>query len=184
MNIVRAIRTILRHRWRDDTVARQCFDPAMVDRLQRRVAASESRHGGEIRMCIEASLPWSYLWRHLAHGQPMPEVVRARAVMMFGKLRVWDTERNNGVLIYLLVAERAIELVADRGLNNHVSPAQWQAMVRRLGEALRQSRYEEGLTQALEEIWAVLVDRFPADHDPMRAEAHADAGLPDRPVLL
>ena len=184
MNILGAIHTILRHRWRDDIVARRAFDPALIERLQRRVGASERRHSGEIRICIEASLPWSYLWRHLAQGRPLRQVVRERAVMMFGKLRVWDTEHNNGVLIYLLVAEHAIEVVADRGFNAHVSPVQWQAMVQRLGEALRQARYEEGLTQALEEVSAVLVEHFPDDPTPSVPGDHPDAGLPNRPVVL
>ena len=76
------------------------------------MAASERRHSGEIRVCVEAGLPLSYLWRDAT--------ARERAVTMFGKLRVWDTEHNNGVLIYLLLAEHAIEIVADRGLNRHV----------------------------------------------------------------
>ena len=85
-----------------------------------RVAASEARHSGQIRICVEAGLPFSYLWRHVRRGVPLRQVIRQRAVTMFGKLRVWDTERNNGVLIYLLLAEHAIELVADRGLNAFV----------------------------------------------------------------
>ena len=76
------------------------------------MAASERRHSGEIRVCVEAGLPLSYLWRGAT--------ARERAVTMFGKLRVWDTEHNNGVLIYLLLAEHRIEIVADRGLNRHV----------------------------------------------------------------
>ena len=78
-----------------------------MERLARRVAASEQRHSGEVRIYVEAGLPLSYLWRDATP--------RERAVAMFGKLRVWDTEQNNGVLIYLLLAEHAIEIVADRG---------------------------------------------------------------------
>ena len=85
------------------------------------MAASESRHSGEMRICVEAGLPTSYLWRHFWHKTPMRAVMRERAVMMFSKLRIWDTENNNGVLIYLLLAERDIELVADRGINQYVS---------------------------------------------------------------
>jgi uncharacterized membrane protein len=81
---------------------------------------------------------------------------------MFGKLRVWDTEHNNGVLIYLLLAEHAIELVADRGLNRHVDAQRWLRVVEQLRDALRAGRYEDGLTTALEEVSAVLVQHFPA----------------------
>ncbi len=107
-----------------------------------------------MRICVEAALPSSYLWRNAS--------ARERAIAMFGKLRVWDTERNNGVLIYLLLADHAIELVADRGLNRHVDPRHWQHVVEHLREALRAGRYEDGLTTALEEVSAALVEHFPS----------------------
>jgi len=100
---------ILKHRWFDERDTKRALKPDVVQRLRQRVAASERAHSGEIRLCVEAGLPLSYLWRGLT--------ARDRAVTMFGKLRVWDTEQNNGVLIYLLLAERRIEIVADRGLN-------------------------------------------------------------------
>jgi uncharacterized membrane protein len=92
------------------------------------VARQRRRHSGEIRVCVEAGLPLSYLWRGAT--------ARERAVTMFGKLRVWDTEHNNGVLIYLLLAEHAIEIVADRGLARHVPQAQWEAWWRRHARGL------------------------------------------------
>ncbi len=98
--------------------------------------------------------------------------------MMFSKLRVWDTEHNNGVLIYLQLAERTIEIVADRGLNQRVGPEEWQAMTKRMGSAFRDGRFEDGLTQALEEVSAVLVRNFPAAD-----VVHTSDGLPDEPVL-
>ncbi len=151
------VKRIFKHRWRDESDSRKVVPADLAERLRRRVAASEQRHTGEVRICVEASLPMSYLWRHAS--------ARQRAVTLFGKLRVWDTEHNNGVLIYLLLADRAIEIVADRGLNAVVSPAQWQEMIANLSRALRESRYEDGLTQALEEVSAVLVQHFamPAD---------------------
>ena len=169
---------LFRHRWLDEADVRRALPPDALARLLQRVAASEQRHGGEIRICVEAALPASYLWRHLRRAVPMRQIVRERAVMMFSKLRVWDTGANNGVLIYLLLAERAIELVADRGLNQHVPAAQWQAMVQRMGAAFREGRLEDGLTQALEQVSAVLVQHFPL--------AGTDANpneLPDAPWL-
>jgi uncharacterized membrane protein len=97
---------ILKHRWLDETDVARALDAAALTRLEQHVATSETRHSGEIRLCVEAGLPLSYLWRNAT--------ARQRAVTMFGKLRVWDTEHNNGVLIYLLLAEHAIEIVADR----------------------------------------------------------------------
>jgi uncharacterized membrane protein len=146
---------MLRHLWLDESDARRAIPPDMAERLRRRVAASEARHSGEVRIHVEAGLPWSYLRRHAR--------ARERAVALFGKLRVWDTEHNNGVLIYLLLGDRAIEIVADRGLNDKVSAADWQALTQRLGAHLRAGRFEDGLTQALEEISALLVQHFPLE---------------------
>jgi len=162
---------LLKHRLWDEGDAQRALPEPVLERLRQRVAASETRHSGEIRICVEASLPLSYLWRQAS--------ARERALAMFGKLRVWDTERNNGILIYLLLAERAIELVADRGLNRHVSPAQWQALVQRLGSTLRAGRFEEGLSQALAEVSTLL-----ATHFPLQAGDANPNELPDQPTLV
>ena len=161
---------ILRHRWVDEDDVRRALGPDTLDRIEARVAASERRHGGEIRVCVEAGLPLSYLWRGAT--------ARERAVAMFGKLRVWDTEANNGVLIYLLMAEHAIEIVADRGLARVVPQAHWQELVAGMREAFRGGRFEEGLSQAVDAADAMLAMHFPL------AEGQADANeLPDRPYL-
>lgn len=131
----------------------------MAERLQRRIAASEARHSGELVVCVEGALPNSYLARAGA-AEPLDVVVRQRALAWFGKRRVWDTEHNNGVLIYLLLAERRIEIVADRGLSQRVDAAHWQAVVQRLGQALEHGDVEIGLTQALEEVSAPLMAHF------------------------
>jgi uncharacterized membrane protein len=166
----RTLARILRHRWLDESDMRKAVPPALVERLAHRVAASEQRHSGEIRLYVEAGLPMSYLWRGASP--------RERAVALFGKLRVWDTEANNGVLIYLLLAENAIEIVADRGLASRVAQGEWQAIVARMGPAFRGGRFEDGLTQALEEVSALLVAHFPL------AAGQANSNeLPDRPVL-
>lgn len=180
MGIIKRINTWLRHVWLDASDTRHAIPADMLERLARRVKASEHRHSGEIRICVEASLPVSYLWR-LGEHTPMSALVRQRAVTMFGKLRVWDTEHNNGVLVYLLLAEHAIEIVADRGLTRHVDAAQWQAMVARMSAAFREKRYEDGLTQALEETSAVLMAHFATEAG---AEgASSGNGLPDAPLL-
>ncbi len=148
---------LLRHRWHDPATLRRALPPAAMQRLLQRVQASERRHSGEVRIYVEAGLPNSYLLRRA----PLPQVIRQRALTLFGKLRVWDTEHNNGVLIYLLLAEHAIEIVADRGVERHVRPEDWQAMLGRMAVAFREGRFEDGLTQALGEISAVLVQHFP-----------------------
>jgi uncharacterized membrane protein len=169
------LKLMLRHLWLDASDTQRAIPPDMLQRLAKRVAASEKRHSGEVRICVESSLPVSYLWR-LGRQTTLKQLTRQRAITLFGKLRVWDTEHNNGVLIYLLLAEHAIEIVADRGLSRHVDTAQWQAMVERMSTAFRENRYEDGLTQALEETSALLMAHFATD-------AVQSNELPDAPLL-
>lgn len=162
---------IWRHRWIDRAEMARALPPDLLERITSRVAASERRHSGEVRVCVEAGLPNSYIWRDAS--------ARERAVAMFGKLRVWDTENNNGVLIYLLLVEHAIEIVADRGIARKVSEQEWAAMTRHMSEAFREGRFEDGLTQALAEVSALLVEHFPL------APGEADSNeLPNAPVVI
>ena len=176
------LKLLLKHLWLDASDTARAIPPDMLERLARRVAASERRHSGEIRICVESSLPASYLWR-LDSQTPTSTLVRERAVTMFGKLGVWDTEHNNGILIYLLLAEHAIEIVADRGVARHVAPAQWQAMVARMARAFKELRYEDGLTQALEECSAVLMQHFEVAGAAPGAQSGSNE-LPDTPQLM
>lgn len=168
--LLQRFRRMLRHRWLDEDDTRRAIPADLVERLAQRVAASEQRHTGEIRIYVEAGLPLSYLWRDASP--------RERAIAIFGKLGVWDTQQNNGVLIYLLLAEHAIEVVADRGAARHIDHAQWQEVVRHMSQAFREGRFEDGLTHALEEVSALLVRHFPA----APGDSNADE-LPDEPVL-
>lgn len=177
MNINK-LKSLIRHLWLDASDARRAIPPDMLKRLAGRVAASESRHTGQIRVCVEAALPMSYLWR-LDKTTSMNDIVRQRALMLFSKLRVWDTEQNNGVLVYLLLGEHAIEIVADRGLAQHVTTQQWQAMIKRMSATFQQRRFEDGLTQALEEVSTLLLKHFPA----AEGEIRYGNELPDEPFL-
>ncbi len=143
----------LRHRWYDETDAVRAFGVDGLQSIERLVAGSEHRHSGEIRVCVEAGLPLSHLWRHAS--------ARERAVAMFGKLNVWNTEHNNGVLIYVLLADKAIEIVADRGLAPHVSNAQWQAVVDGLGEGIRAGRARQSVEAAVKAVGDLLEKHFP-----------------------
>ena len=174
----RTLRRLLRHTWLDHTDAARAVPPALAERLRRDVAASEQRHTGEVRICVEGSLPASYLWRHLRQRVTLPELVRQRALMMFAKLRVWDTEHNKGVLIYVLLAEHAIEIVADRGIAARVDPAEWQALCLCIREHFVAGAFEAGAIAAVERANALLAAQFPADPDDNPDE------LPDRPVVL
>ena len=147
---------IVKHRWLDHNDAKRAIGSDGLTRLMARVAASEQQHSGEIRICIEAGLPMSYLWRSAD--------ARERAIAMFGKLRVWDTEHNNGVLIYLLLAEHRIEIVADRGLDRLVDAARWQRISQTMSDAFRSRQFEAGLSQAVDAATDLLVQHFPLDH--------------------
>ncbi len=147
---------ILRHRQLDRRDIPRLLGSGALQRLHRHIADSERQHQGEIRLSIEAGLPW----RYLRHDVP----ARTRAITLFGKLRVWDTEHNNGVLIYLLLADRAIEIVADRGLSQHIRPEQWQDLTRRMSEQFRQGAFEAGLDLALNQVTAWLSEFFPPAH--------------------
>ncbi len=162
---------LFRHRWQDADDARRLLGKGAVERLAERVRASELHHSGEIRVCVEAGLPSSYLWRDAP--------ARERALSMFGKLRVWDTEANNGVLIYLLLAEHRIEIVADRGVDACVPAGHWESLVGGMAQAFRERRFEDGLGIAVDAVGAVL-----AAHFPLEAGVRNANELPDEPVIV
>ena len=144
---------LLKHRWTDQADMARALPASAIAGLEAAVRASEARHSGEICVCVEAGLPLSYLSKRLS--------ARQRAVTLFGKLRVWDTEANNGVLIYLLLADHAIEIVADRGLNARVSEAQWAGIVETLRTCLRNGQFEQGLQAAVAAVDGLLQAEFP-----------------------
>ncbi len=176
--MLQRLKTFLKHRWLDESDTRRVIGGQTLERLANLVAASEKNHSGEIRIFVEASLPVTYLWRHLVHKVPVDALARQRALMMFSKLGVWDTADNNGVLVYLLLAERKIELVADRGVNALVSRSEWEGMVRRMGVAFAAGRFEAGLAQAVDEVSAPLLRHFA-----VRPGADNGNELPDTPIL-
>ena len=163
------IARVLRHLVSDQRAVRRVLPAAALERIGACIAAGEVRHDGEVRFCIEAALPWSYLRRGAA--------ARERAVMLFSKLRIWDTERNTGVLLYVLQADKAIEIVADRGIAARVPQAAWNAICTDLGRSFRQGNAEAGVVAALGRIHDLLAAHFTAlDANPNE--------LPDQPVVL
>ena len=153
LTLLQTCKRLMIHSWFDASNAKRAVPPAVQQRLQAHIKASEAKHSGQIRLCVEAALPLSYIWRGLA--------ARARAVTLFGKLRVWDTERNNGVLIYVLLAERKIEIVADRGLAQHVDAKTWQAVIQKMRLSFKDQQFEAGLAFAIEQVSRQLIAYFP-----------------------
>ena len=168
---------VIKHRWFDASDARRVVPDDMAERLTQRVTASEQRHTGEIRLCVEAALPTADLWR-ISPDTPLPQVVRERALEWFGRLGIWDTEDNCGVLVYVNLADHKVEIVADRGISRHVEPEQWRQIVQRMGSAFRAGHHEQGLTEAVDAVTELLVRHFPAP-----AGSSNPNELPDEPVL-
>jgi uncharacterized membrane protein len=160
-----------RHLWLDAADARRTLTPAGLQRLEQAVKDSESRHLGELRLCVEAGLPAAALWQGVSS--------RSRAIDLFSQLRVWDTEHNNGVLIYLLLAERRIEILADRGLHARASSSDLQTIAAGLSTALQAGQFEQGLSQAIQQVGALLKQHYP------NAGQHARPNeLPDAVTLI
>ena len=130
----------------------------------------EQRHRGQLRFAVEPALP---LARVLSRVEP-----RERALEVFGLLRIWDTAENCGVLVYLLLADRDVEIVADRGIHGHVGTAAWEAICRKMEAAFRDGRFTEGVEAGIVEINALLAQHYP------RGAAATDNELADRPVVL
>lgn len=160
---------ILKHRWLDARDAYRLLGPESLARLEARVHASETAHSGEIRLCVEAGLPLPALWRGLS--------ARDRAVELFGALGVWDTEANNGVLIYLLLADRDVEIVADRGVHAKLGKAVWDEVCREMEGAFRDGRFEQGVLAGIRSVGLRLARHYP--HAGVKLNE-----LPDRPVLI
>lgn len=145
------------------------FSPASLAAIERAVAATEATHAGQIRVVIEASLDGPRLWAR--------ETARERAIEVFSLLRVWDTEHNNGILIYLLLADRDVEIVADRGIHAHCGPEVWQSICTTMEQAFRAGRFEAGLVEGIEAAGTHLARHFPRDHT-------RGNELPDAPLVL
>ncbi|MBV6669424.1 TPM domain-containing protein [Xanthomonas campestris pv. lawsoniae] len=151
--------------------AQRTFPAACMDAIAAAVTASERSHTGQIMVAVEADLPLEALWRkHSA---------RQRAEQAFAQLRTWDTEANNGVLIYLLLADHAIEVVADRGLRSRVPEARWAEVCRRMQQFLREGQHEAAVLAGIEAVTELLAEHFPATD----GAQHEDE-LPDRPRIL
>ena len=163
------IKRFLRHVTMSPLKARRWFAESTLDSIQREVATLEKQHRGEVCFVVEAELTTGQLWRDLSS--------RDRAREVFAAQGVWNTEENNGVLIYLLLADHKVEVVADRGVDAKVAPEEWQAICRAMETHFREGRFEEGAIAGVRAVSEVLARHFPA----------GSAGrneLGDRPVLM
>jgi uncharacterized membrane protein len=165
MQLGRALRHLFSTRWG----TRRHFTPATLRRIEAAIAALERRHAGESRFAIETAFDLPELWAGVT--------ARARAVNVFGQLGVWDTAGNNGVLIYVLMADRDVEIVADRAIAARVAQGEWDALCRAMEVHFRAGRFAEGSEAGIAGVGALLARHFPGQGGDANEQ-------PDRPVLL
>ena len=165
MSFARAVRHLFAPPWR----LRRAFPQATLSNIESAIAASEKKHRGEIRFALEGALEFLPVLRGFA--------ARERALEVFSLLRVWDTEENTGVLVYVQLVDREIEIVADRGIARLIPQEQWNAICSRIEQAFGTQRYEAGVIAGIAEISALLATHFPAGAD------NPDE-LPDAPTIL
>ena len=159
-----------RHLVTDHGSARRAFPKPALEAIQTAIATGETHHRGQLQFVVEASLP---LARVLAKLPP-----RERALEVFGLQRIWDTADNAGVLVYVLLADRDVEIVADRGISACVPPAEWEAVCRQMEAAFRRGQFAEGARAGIDRINSLLATHFP------RRPGDPGNELSDRPVLL
>ena len=158
-----------RHAATDHMSVRRAFPPPAIAAIEAAIGAGEKTHRGQVCVAIEASLPALRVMRKLSP--------RERALEVFGLLRVWDTEENCGVLVYLLLADRDVEIIADRGIHRAVGDERWQAICQRMEAEFHNGKFAEGVVRGVQEIAASLAAHFP------RTGAGTNE-IPDKPVIL
>jgi uncharacterized membrane protein len=166
MDIKRIGRHLLQHRWR----VRKVFPPPVLAAIERAIKAGEATHSGQVRFVVEGALDGAPLLRN--------QSARARALDVFSHLRIWDTAHNNGVLIYLLLADRKVEILADRGIDAKIDRAEWRNICVMMEADFRKGNFEAAVLKGI-----AAVTRHLAKHFPKRGGGGANE-LPDAPVVM
>lgn len=165
MSLKRIGRHLLQHHWR----AKRVFPESVLARIEQTIRQGEATHSGQVRFVVEGALDGRPLFRN----QP----ARERALDIFSRLRVWDTAHNNGVLIYLLLADRDVEIIADRGIDAKVGAEGWEAICRAMEAEFRSGRFEHGVIDGIAAVSRELAKHFPP------VGPHSNE-LPDAPVVM
>ena len=163
------IKRIVKHLFLTFGEVRRAFPRSTLIAIEKAIKTSETAHAGQIRFAVEGDLDGMALF----NGQ----TARERAIEVFSQLRVWDTQHNNGLLIYLLLADRAVEIVADRGIHAKVGSQEWNKICQQMEAAFRESNYEGGVIRGVQAVTQHLVEHFPA-------KGRNGNELPDKPVVL
>ena len=165
MGIGRITRHLLQHHWR----AKQVFPQDVLDRIEQTIKQSETTHSGQVRFVVEGALDGRPLFRN--------QRARERALDVFSHLRIWDTAHNNGVLIYLLLADRDVEIVADRGIHAKVGAEGWERICRAMEAEFTAGQFERGVIGGIAAVSRELSRHFP----PQGPQSNE---LPDVPVVM
>ncbi len=163
------IKRVLKHLSVSRAAMRRVFSRESLKRIEHAIAEVEQTHAGQIRFAVESALEI----RPLFAGQ----TARERAIEVFSHLRVWDTEHNNGVLIYLLLADRDVEIIADRGVHAKLGQSTWESVCHEMEAAFRRGQFEEGVIDGIRSVGAHLARHYP--HTGTKINE-----LPDKPVLI
>lgn len=161
---------IMRHLLTGQLAVRRIFPAASLTAIEQAIQQSEMNHSGEICFAVEAALNTTALLRD--------QTARERAVEVFSQLRIWDTEYNNGILIYLLLADRDVEIIADRGIHSRISSKEWRNICCAMESAFRQQQFETGVIEGINTVSSHLREYFPPGLRRKRNE------LTDKPVVL
>lgn len=165
MNIKRILKHLVMTHWRVNRV----FPPQTLIAIEKEIKASENAHVGEIRFVVEGALDSASLF----NGQS----ARERAIDVFSQLRIWDTEHNNGVLIYLLLADRNVEIIADRGIHAKAKSHDWESICRMMETSFGQKNFEGGVISGIQAVTQHLTKHFPV-------VLGGRNELPDKPIVL
>jgi len=163
------LKRMVRHLFATSLHTHRCFPTHALSAIEQEIRAAEMRHSGELRFAVETALDVAALWNGVTPRQ--------RALEVFGRLGVWDTARNNGVLIYVLLADRDVEILADRGFDGLVRPDEWEAACRAMEQEFRQRRFKDGALAGIRAVSALIERHFP----PQPRDVNE---LPNRPVIL
>jgi uncharacterized membrane protein len=165
MDLKRILRHLFMTRWRVNAA----FPRRSLRAIETAVSESHQAHIGQVRFAVEGALGSAALFRGLS--------ARERAIEVFSHLRIWDTEHNNGVLVYVLLADRDVEIIVDRGIHAKVASEEWEAVCRAIEASFRDGEYQLGAIRGIEQVTRLL-----SEHYPVRRPPHEE--LPSAPVVL
>jgi len=165
MGIKRIGKHLIEHRWR----ARRIFPKRVLAQIEQAIKAGEASHSGQVRFVVEGALDGKPLFRN--------QTARERALDIFSTLRIWDTAHNNGVLIYLLLADRRVEIIADRGIDAHVGASGWQRICKAMETDFKAGNFSGGVIRGIQAVSRELAVHFPK-------HGKGPNELPDAPVLM